>query len=137
MAENATPSSTPATVDSPPPPASPPPKEAKLAILIIDDPALVDDVITGFLDIGLRGATVIDSQGMGQIVRQEMPIFTGLTSLFGSQTGSRVVLAVIAAEQAEAVFALAKEVGQMADEPRAVICFTLPIDRVQGLKFLE
>ncbi len=137
MAETPPPPAQPAPPKTPPTTPGKPRPEARLAILILDDPGLIDDVITGFLDIGVRGATVIDSQGMGQIIRHEMPIFTGLTSLFGGQTGSRVILSVISADQVDAIFALAKEVGQLADQPHAVICLTLPIDRVQGLKFLE
>src|SRR5690606_23363575 len=82
----------------------------KLFIVILDQPQLVDDLLTGFLDVGVQGATVIESKGMGQIIRQEMPIFAGLLGLFGESTGSRLVMSVMPESLVAPVFKLVEEV---------------------------
>ena len=75
-----------------------------LLVMIASDHAMFDDLITALLDIGLTGATVIESRGMGAILREEMPIFAGLAALIPEHTGSRVLLSVTTREQAGRVF---------------------------------
>jgi len=106
----------------------------KLCVIILDQPELVDELLTGFLDLGVRGATIVESRGMGQIVRQDMPIFAGLAGLFPTNTGSRMVLSVMPETLVEPVFKLVEEVvGELAGEQSAV-CFTLPVEQFRGIR---
>ena len=52
-----------------------------LLLAVINEPERVDDIIAGFFEIGLRGATVISSEGMGNILSHDIPIFAGLQTL--------------------------------------------------------
>ena len=52
----------------------------KLVITFLNHPEDLDDVLAGFLEIGVTGATVIDSVGMGQILSHDVPIFAGSMS---------------------------------------------------------
>jgi len=106
----------------------------RLFMIILDQPQLVDDLLTGFLDIGVPGATIIESQGMGQIVRQEMPVFAGLAGLFGESTGSRMIFSVMPLPMVEQVFALVEEVVGELNEPNSAICVTLPVDEFKGFR---
>ncbi len=106
----------------------------KLMVIIIDQPDLVDELVTGFLDIGVRGATIIESHGMGQIVRKEMPIFAGLASLFPENTGSRMVMSVMPEELCERVTELVDEIGSQFGQPNTAICFTLPVETFRGIR---
>ena len=101
-----------------------------LLVMIASDHAMFDDLITGLLDIGLTGATVIESRGMGSILREEMPIFAGLASLIPEHTGSRVLLSVTTRQQAGRVFAYLDSELKAATRPLAI---TLPIEGTSGL----
>ncbi len=103
-------------------------------VIVLGQPQLVDEVITGFLDLGVTGATVIDSRGMGQIIRQDMPIFAGLASLFPVSTGSRVVLSVMPAELVESVFKMVEEIVGQVSEGNSAVCFTVPVDEFRGIR---
>ncbi len=106
----------------------------KLMVIILDQPALVDELLTGFLDLGVRGATVVESRGMGSIIRQDMPIFAGLASLFPENTGSRMVLSVMAESLIDRVFSLVEEIIGGLDKPNSAVCFTLPVEQFRGIR---
>jgi len=114
-------------------PEQPLPKreELVLLVLILADRAWLDDIVTVLLDVGATGATVLDSQGLGAILRREMPIFAGLASLIPERTGSHVILSAVTPEVADAVFAYIEEERRTAERP---IVFTTPILRWAGLK---
>lgn len=114
-----------------------PPGEAEswvLLVVILDQPALLDGLLTGFLDIGVRGATVVESRGMGSIVRQEMPIFAGLAGLFPESTGSRTVLSALPERLVAAAIKVVEEVVGALDKPNSAVCFTLPIAQFRGIR---
>ena len=54
----------------------------KLLILILNKVEKLEEVLEGFLEIGITGATVIESSGMGHILSEEVPIFVGLRFMF-------------------------------------------------------
>ena len=97
--------------------------DPRLLIMIARSDAALDELITGLLDVGVRGATVIDAKGLAAILRQDMPIFSGLAALLPPQTGSRVVLSVISDSIAES---LKRFVEDMREEDRP-ISILLPI----------
>jgi len=70
------------------------PSEQRLLILIARDEAVLDEMLAGMLDAGLTGATILESRGLGAILREDTPIFAGLAALLPQHTGSRVVLAL-------------------------------------------
>ncbi len=111
------------------------PEEAmKLCVIILDDPELTDALITGFLEIGIPGATVIESRGMGQIVRQDMPLFAGLAALFPETTGSRMILSAMPQDLVESVFDLVDALLAAQEGSHVIICFTLPIEEFRGIR---
>ena len=102
----------------------------ELFILVIKQTRFLDDILTGFVDIGIRGATVVDSRGMGQILAAEVPIFAGLKDLMpGGNIGNHMVFSVMDEKQVDKAIALVDEVcGDFRSEGAGVI-FTLPIKR--------
>ncbi|MBX3353249.1 MAG: hypothetical protein KF684_09970 [Phycisphaeraceae bacterium] len=110
--------------------AAPNKPDRVLLIIIASSPTQLDDIITVLLDLGLPGATVIESKGLGAILRQEMPIFAGLASLIPDQTGSRLILSVTRPDAAASFFDFLEHEMTGATKP---IAFTLPIDRVSGV----
>ena len=50
----------------------------KLLIIILNKEENLDELLEGFLEIDIRGATVVNSQGMGSIITTDIPIFAGV-----------------------------------------------------------
>jgi len=105
--------------------------EHVLLVAIASSPAALDEMVTVLLDLGVPGATVVDSKGLGALLRQEMPIFAGLAALLPDQTGSRVVFSVARKDVADAVLTHVEE--ELRGEVNLIV-FTAPIGRVVGLK---
>ena len=104
--------------------------DAQLLVLIARTEESFDPVVTALLDAGITGATVVESRGIGAIIRSEMPIFAGLAALLPQATGSRVVLSVARPERIEA---LLRFIEQLPRERRP-IGVTIPVSRVLGLE---
>ena len=99
-----------------------------LLVMIVSSPAILDDLVTGLLDIGLA-ATIMESKGLMALVREEMPIFGGLASMMPSSRGSRVAMSLTTRDMAERVFAFLEKELRIADRP---IAFTVPVDAAFG-----
>lgn len=102
----------------------------ELMVLVIKQTRHIDDILTGFVDIGIRGATVVDCRGMGQILTAEVPIFSGLRDLMpGGNIGSHMILSVADEDQIGKAEKLIKEVcGDFRTEGAGVL-FTVPVNR--------
>ena len=105
--------------------------DLRLLVLIARTRAALDELITGLLDVGVTGATVIESRGLGAIVREDMPIFAGLAALLPQNTGSRVVISITTTDVIESLKKFIKEMHPD-DRPIGII---LPIDDAFGGPF--
>jgi hypothetical protein len=107
----------------------------ELLIAVINDVDRVDEILAGFLEIGVTGATVIDSEGMGRVLSQEIPIFAGLQTLISrSRPQNQTVFSVIDdPETMENALKIIQEVCGRFDDPATGIAMTIPVSRVVGL----
>jgi nitrogen regulatory protein P-II 1 len=113
-------------------PLTPVPMHLLIAILNATDK--LDVILAGFVELGVRGATVIHSEGMGRVLSHDIPIFAGLQTLINrSGPESRTILTVITADLIDPVISLIQESCGDLEKPATGIIFTLPVDRVVGL----
>ncbi|NIT87525.1 MAG: hypothetical protein GWN82_11915, partial [Gemmatimonadetes bacterium] len=40
----------------------------RLLVAVINDPEKLDEILSGFLEMGITGATVLSSEGMGRVL---------------------------------------------------------------------
>jgi len=106
----------------------------QLLLAVINEPEKVDDIIAGFFEIGLRGATVIPSEGMGRILSHEIPVFAGLQTLLqGSRPQNRTIFSVVGDDQVDPALEVLKRVCGTMENPATGIAVTIPLGRVVGL----
>jgi nitrogen regulatory protein PII len=106
----------------------------ELLVIIIKQTQFLDDILTGFVDIGIRGATVIDTRGMGQILTANVPIFAGLKDLMpGGNIGNYMIMSVVRSEQVAKAIDLIREICDLGAEG-AGVAFTVPVSNVFGLE---
>jgi nitrogen regulatory protein P-II 1 len=107
----------------------------ELLICIVNDPRLLDAVLEGFLENEITGATVLDSRGMANFLTEEIPIFTGLKSLFpGGGSRNHMVFSVMDEEQAERIIPVLDEICGHFTTPGTGFIFTVPVTRVVGFQ---
>ncbi|MFO7588920.1 MAG: hypothetical protein R6X22_12765 [Gemmatimonadota bacterium] len=107
----------------------------ELLIAVINDVDRMDEVLAGFLEIGITGATILDSEGMGRVLSHEIPIFAGLQTLISrSRPQNQTLFSVIDdPEKVERAIALLQDVCGRFDDPATGIAITVPVNRVVGL----
>ena len=107
----------------------------ELIVLVIKQAKFLDEILTGFVDIGIRGATVVGGRGMGQVLSSDVPIFASLKDmLLGLEFDTHMVFSVADREQVEKAMALVKEVCGDCDEDGIGVLFTLPVGRFMPIK---
>ncbi len=107
----------------------------ELLVCVVNRDEKLEEVLSGFLELGVTGATVIHSEGMGRVLSQEVPVFAGLQTLMSrSRPQNTTILSVIeSTEVLEQAIALVQRVCGDFDEPSTGIVFTVPLNRVIGL----
>lgn len=106
----------------------------QLLVAVINDRERLDEILSGFVEIGVTGATVISSEGMGHVLSHDIPIFAGLQTLITrSRPQNRTIFSVIDDEKVEPALALLHDVCGDLDDPATGIAFLIPVSRVEGL----
>ncbi|HEU4642909.1 MAG TPA: P-II family nitrogen regulator [Gemmatimonadaceae bacterium] len=106
----------------------------QLLIAVVNHEEKLDDILAGFLELGITGATIIDSSGMGRVLTHEVPIFAGLRALGErSRPRNQTVFSVIEDHKVDSAIALIQDVLGDLDTPGAGIVFALPVTRCVGL----
>jgi nitrogen regulatory protein PII len=106
----------------------------RLLVAIINDPDTIDEILSGFIELGITGATILNSEGMGSVLSHDIPIFAGLQTLIsGSRPQNRMIFSVLPASLVDSAVELLQEISGDLEEPATGIVFTLPVDRVEGL----
>lgn len=110
----------------------------ELLVLVIDRGDKLDSILSGFIELGVTGATIIESQGMVRELTKESastPVFAGLQDLIAnSRPQSSTVFSVIETrEKLDAAIQMIKDKCGDMTHPGTGILFTIPINRAVGL----
>ena len=105
-----------------------------LFIFILNKPELLDDVITLFVELGVRGATVLESTGMAKYLSDEIPIFAGFREILqGARPNNRTIFTVLSADLVPQLIKGLEEVVGSLDDPGTGVAFTLPVSETWGI----
>jgi len=107
----------------------------RLLVCVINQEEKLEEILAGFLDLGVTGATVFKTEGMGRVLSQEVPVLAGLQALLSRSRPQNVTLMSVieSAETLEKAVALVKQICGDLNQPSTGILFTMPVDRVEGL----
>jgi len=107
----------------------------QLLIAVINRPEKLDEILSGFVEIGITGATILNSEGMGRVLANEVPIFAGVAALSAhSRAQNYTIFSVIRdAGKVDEVIRLLQEICGNLEDPATGIVFTIPATRVVGL----
>ena len=106
----------------------------KLIVVVLNKTEHLEDLLSGFLEIGVSGATVIDSAGMGRILSHDVPIFAGLRSAFpGTSPGNKTILTVTADDLVDDVLAVVEDVCGSFDEAGSGVVFVVAVEHARGV----
>ena len=107
----------------------------ELLVCVINDEEKLDDILSGLLELGVTGATVLNSRGMARHI-PEAPVFAGLKDVMaGARPQNATIFSVIESrEQLEAAIEMIKNVCGDLTAPGTGILFTLSLNQVIGIE---
>jgi nitrogen regulatory protein PII len=106
-----------------------------LLVAVINQAEALDDVLSGFLELGITGATIINSEGMAHVLTHDIPLFAGIQTLISrSRAQNYTIFSVIDDdEKVDGAFAVIQDVvGNISDAGTGIV-FTIPVTRVEGV----
>jgi nitrogen regulatory protein PII len=112
----------------------------KLILFVLNDPEKIQDVLSAWKEVGVSGATVLFSTGMGRIhlsgaLRDDLPLMPSLSDFYiHDEKLSRTIFTVLDDESLveKIIRATEKVVGDL-DNPDTGILMVLPVESVHGL----
>lgn len=107
----------------------------ELLVLILNKTECLKDILKGFRDGGVGGATILDSRGMAHSLYEynELRFMGSLRQLLDpAHKESNTVLVVIEKEQIPLVSKIVNEATGGLDNPDTGVMFTVPVGYAEG-----
>jgi len=107
----------------------------KLHVFVLNNEDLLEEVLEAYVEAGVSGATLLDSEGMGRFLAYEVPLFAGFKEFMkGNKPYNKTIFSVIKDEKVilRLKTLIDKIVGGL-DNMGTGIMFTVPVDWVAGL----
>jgi nitrogen regulatory protein PII len=109
----------------------------KLLVIVLNKEEYLNDILEAFVEVGITGATILDSVGMGHKLAYEIPIFAGLRKSIKTADYNKTIFSVV--QDDEILEEAIKLIGEIIDfdEPGSCLLFVVPLLVVKGLKDSE
>ena len=107
-----------------------------LLIIVLNRTEKLEELLEGFIELEIPGATILDSVGMGSILGREIPIFAGFRSMFASmQPNSKVLLSLIERDdKLEEALDFVDRLLNVEDAPGGAFSIVVPVSQVRGAR---
>ena len=105
----------------------------KLLLIVLNSTEQLEEVLEGLIEVGVTGATVVDSMGMGHII-EDVPLFAGMRNIFkAAKPRNNMIFSVVTDTQAADALPILDTILDCAHPRGKGIAFTLPIDSAIGV----
>lgn len=107
--------------------------------LVLNETDYLEDILEAFVEIGVKGATIVDSQGMGRALaahsEQHIPMFGYLKNLLddGHPYNKTIFTVLESQELVERVVKAVEDLLGDMNKPGVGFIFTVPVGSVYGL----
>ncbi len=106
----------------------------QLLFIVLNNSDYLDEVLESFLELGISGATVLDSTGMGQIISRDLPIFAGFKNVFSvAEPSNKTIFTLIGDQDFNRVMDAVEQITGSFSQQGTGIAFSVPVDGCRGL----
>jgi hypothetical protein len=113
---------------------------AELVVLVLDNPDQAEEVLTAWLEVGIGGATILDSAGLRYKIgrrnmRDDLPLIPSLRDLLQGREEPHCTLFAVVPDgfDLDGLVTATEGITGALDEPDTGILFVIPVTRVWGL----
>ena len=107
----------------------------KLVVFVLNNTDKLDELMVELSEAGIRGATIIESSGMAQVLThsgEDDPLIAYLRSIVDpSKDNNKTILFV---SEEEEIVTIREVIKKDLSEPQTGILFTIPVDFTDGIK---
>jgi len=106
-----------------------------LLFVVVNNEEIIDELITGWLEIGITGSTVIETTGSLQLISQNVPIFAGFRSLTsgGMRHNKTIFTAIKEQKVLDSAISFLETLCYEAGKPHQGVYFVTPITHFGSL----
>jgi len=109
-----------------------------MALFILDDPSLLEDMLKAWTKGGIRGATIMESTGLYRLTRKLIPMRYLYTSREASEKENVTLIAIVDDQvMVEKCLQLTESVVGDLNQPNTGIFAAWPLSMVKGLSTHE
>jgi nitrogen regulatory protein PII len=107
----------------------------KLVVFVLNKEELLESVLEAYVEAGINGATILDSEGMGRFLTYEVALFADFKRFMrGNKPYNKTIISVVQDEsRIPRVQELLDEICGGLKNPGTGIFFTVPVDLALGL----
>jgi len=107
----------------------------RLIVFVLNKEELLERVLEAYVEVGITGATILDSEGMGRFLTYEVPLFADFKEFMkGNKPYNKTILSVVEDETVfERLSGILNEVCGPLSAPGTGILFSVPVDAAVGL----
>ena len=110
----------------------------KLLIFVLNNTEKLDELMVELSEAGIRGATIIESSGMAQVLThsgEDDPLIAYLRSVMDpSNNSNKTILFVSDEKEVEVIREVINRVIGDLSQPQTGILFTVPVDFTDGIQ---
>lgn len=110
-------------------------RNMKLLVFVLNDEKHLAEILEAFVEAGVPGATIVDSEGMGRLLTYEVPLFADFKQFVrGNKPYNKTIFSVVEDDSTVgSVVRLVEEICGDLSNPATGILFTVPVDFAKGL----
>lgn len=107
----------------------------ELVYIVLNKPESLEEILSLFIQYDIKGATVIESSGMGHLVANQFPMFSMFAELGEDKaTNSKTIFTVVESEEERnEVLSIVESVLGDISKPDTAIFFSVPINFQKGI----
>ncbi len=107
----------------------------KLFVFVLNNEEFLEEVIQAYIEGGVTGATILDSEGMGRFLTYNIPLFAGFKEFMkGNRPYNKTILSVVKNQEIiDSVKTLVESIIGSLEIPGNGIMFSIDVDWVSGL----
>lgn len=107
----------------------------KLLVFVLNKEELLEKVMEAYVEAGIPGATILDSEGMGRYLAYEVPLFADFKDFMqGNSPHNKTILSLIKDEDGlKRLLPLLEESIDGFSNPGTGVMFTVPVDWAAGI----
>jgi nitrogen regulatory protein P-II 1 len=107
----------------------------RLLVFILNNEEFLEEVLEAYVEAGISGATLLDSEGMGRFLTYEVPLFADFKEFMkGNKPYNKTILSVVKdMKTVKRLIPLVEASVGSLDEGGTGIMFTIPVDWAAGL----